>query len=125
MVLSFFYSYKSRQPQDRTLEEIVEMIRSDRNIASLTDAYRRTHDKTVKQHFRQPSEGEKGEFMPVATALQIVSGGISQKLSAVKMGRAFKELGFCFKKTGSVRGYIVVRYTAEEMQHRRELAARL
>ncbi len=82
----------------------MEMIRSDRNIASLTDAYRRTHDKTVKQ---------------------IVSGGISQKLSAVKMGRAFKELGFCFKKTGSVRGYIVVRYTAEEMQHRRELAARL
>ena len=32
------------------------------------------------------------------------------------MGRAFKELGFCFKKTGSVRGYIVVRYTAEEMR---------
>jgi hypothetical protein len=63
--------------------------------------------------------------MSVALALQVVSGGISQKLSAINMGRAFRDLGFEQKKIQNVRGYVVVRYTAEEMQARRQLAASL
>ena len=39
------------------------------------------------------------------------------------MGRAFRELGFEQKVVRNVRGYVVVRYTPQEMQARRVLAA--
>ena len=56
-----------------------------------------------------------GEFMPVALALQIISANIAQKLSSVLLGRAFVELGFKRRTMRNVRGYIVVRRSAEEM----------
>ena len=56
-----------------------------------------------------------GEFMPVALALQIISANIAQKLSTVVLGRAFVELGFKRRTMRNVRGYIVVRRSAEEM----------
>ena len=101
-------------------EEILEL--SEHNRAFETP---RLEWELVQQHFRTPAEGERGEFMSVALALQVVSGGISQKLSAINMGRAFRDLGFEQKKIQNVRGYVVVRYTAEEMQARRQLAASL
>jgi ABC-type microcin C transport system duplicated ATPase subunit YejF len=57
-----------------------------------------------------------GEFMPVALALQIISANIAQKLSSVLLGRAFVELGFKRRTMRNVRGYIVVRRSAEEMR---------
>ena len=77
----------------------------------------------VQEYFRIPTEGERGEFLSVAMALQIVSANISQKLSPVYMGRAFRELGFEQKVVKNVRGYVAVRYTPQEMQARRVLAA--
>lgn len=77
----------------------------------------------VQEYFRIPTEGESGEFLSVAMALQIVSANISQKLSPVHMGRAFRELGFEQKVIKNVRGYIVMRYTPQEMHARRVLAA--
>ena len=83
----------------------------------------RLERELVQEYFRTPMSGETGEFMSVALALQIIACGISQKLSAVYIGRAFRELGFEQKVVRHVRGYVVVRYTAEEMQQRRKLAA--
>ena len=54
--------------------------------------------------------------MSVARAMQIVSANISQKLSAVHLGRAMGELGFRRMKYQGVRGYIVVCRKADEMQ---------
>ena len=101
---------------------------SRQEIAELADYNRkfetpRLEWELVQQYFRLPAEGESGEFMPVAAALQLVAGSISQKLSPVHMGRAFRELGFEQRVVRHVRGYIVVRYTAAEMQQRRHLAA--
>ena len=101
---------------------------SRQEIAELADYNRkfetpRLEWELVQQYFRLPTEGESGEFMPVAAALQLVAGSISQKLSPVHMGRAFRELGFEQRVVRHVRGYIVVRYTAAEMQQRRHLAA--
>ena len=79
----------------------------------------------VQAYFRVPMPNEQGEFMSVANALQIVSANISQKVSPVNMGRAFRELGFQQKVVTHVRGYVVVCYTAAEMQKRRECAALL
>ena len=61
----------------------------------------------------------RGEFISVAMALQIVGANITQKLSTVMLGRAFKDLGFQKRKSGSIRGYIVVRRSPEEMRSMR------
>ena len=52
-------------------------------------------------------------------ALQIVGANITQKLSSVKLGRAFKDMGFQFHKSHGIRGYIAVRRSAEEMRSMR------
>ena len=104
MEVSVFRNFWDKQPVASTLEAMVEAIRSDARTKEL-----------VQDHFRVPAEGEAGEFVSVANALQIVSGSISQKLSPVHMGRAFRELGFQQRVVKNVRGYIVVRYTPQEM----------
>ena len=74
----------------------------------------------IDQYFRRPQGQEPGEFLPVSMALQIVGMGITQKLSTVLLGRAFTDLGFRFKKSHGVRGYVVVRRSAEEMRSLRQ-----
>jgi predicted P-loop ATPase len=66
-------------------------------------------------YFRQPRDAEPGVFMSVARAMQVVSANISQKLSAVYLGRAMGELGFRRVKHNGVRGYIVVCRSGDEM----------
>lgn len=66
-------------------------------------------------YFRQPRGTEPGVFMSVARAMQVVSANISQKLSAVYLGRAMGELGFRRVKHNGVRGYIVVCRSGDEM----------
>ena len=70
----------------------------------------------VGQYFRTPQGQEPGEFISVAMALQVVGANITQKLSCVMIGRAFRELGFQAKTARNIRGYIVVRRSAEEMR---------
>ena len=75
----------------------------------------RLESELVSYYFRIPSDCEPGEFISVARALQLVSGNIPQKLSPVYVGRAFGELGFQRVKCRGVRGYRVVRRSAEEL----------
>ena len=56
-------------------------------------------------------------------ALQIVGANITQKLSSVLLGRAFRELGFQAKTVHNIRGYIVVHRSAEEMRSMRHQMA--
>ena len=99
-----------------TKEEIQELNRHNRQFETP-----RLEHELVDLYFRKPTDSELGEFMSVARALQIISNGISQKLSAVNVGRAFSDLGFKRVRTCSSRGFIVVCRTAEEIkayQHR-------
>jgi predicted P-loop ATPase len=73
----------------------------------------------IAQYFRVPNGNEPAEFISVAMALQIVGANITQKLSSVKLGRAFKDMGFQFHKSHGIRGYIAVRRSAEEMRSMR------
>ena len=73
----------------------------------------------ICQYFRRPADGEPGEFMAVSLALQIVGANITQKINSVMLGRAFRELGFKDHKSHGIRGYIVVRRSAEEMRSMR------
>ena len=83
----------------------------------------RLEAELVQQYFRRPEGQEPGEFMPVSLALQIVGAGITQKLSTVMLGRAFVEQGFERRTSHNVRGYIVVRRSAEEMKSLRTMMA--
>ncbi len=72
---------------------------------------------------RAPAPNEPGEFISVAYALQLISANISQKLSTVALGRAFMNQGFRKKTYRNVRGYVVIRRSAEEMLSIRRLMA--
>ncbi len=76
----------------------------------------RLEAELVQLYFRQPVGVEGGMFMSVARALQIVSANISQKLSAVYLGRAFNDLGFKSVKYRGQRGYVVELRNGEEIQ---------
>ena len=92
-------------------DEIQELNRHNRKFETP-----RLEQELVDLYFRRPGPEEAGEFMSVARALQIISAGISQKLSAVYTGRAFSELGFNRVRTKRSRGFIVVCRTGEEMK---------
>ncbi len=70
----------------------------------------------VSLYFRVPRDGESGIFMTSARAIQIIGTGISQKLSATKVGMAFFDLGFERKRYHGIRGYLVVERTAVEIE---------
>ena len=108
--------YKSGFQYWFTKEEIQELNRHNKQFETP-----RLEHELVDLYFRKPTDSELGEFMSVARALQLISNGISQKLSAVNVGRAFSDLGFKRVRTNSSRGFIVVCRTAEEIkayQHR-------
>ena len=108
--------YKSGFQYWFTKEETQELNRHNRQFETP-----RLEHELVDLYFRKPTDSELGEFMSVARALQMISNGISQKLSAVNVGRAFSDLGFKRVRTNSSRGFIVVCRTPEEIkayQHR-------
>jgi predicted P-loop ATPase len=81
----------------------------------------RLEQELIDIYFRKPVGNEPGEFMPVARALQIVGGGITQKLSAFSLGRAFTELNFEKVVRNHMRGYIIVQRSAEEIKARQRM----
>ena len=99
-------------------EEIMRLARHNRQFETP-----RLEAELVAQYFRKPGHGESGEFISVALALQIVGAGITQKLSPVWLGRAFGEQGFQKKTYHNVRGYVVVRRSADEMHSMRLMMA--
>ena len=92
-------------------EEIIKLSEHNRQFETP-----RLESELVQLYFRKPVGVESGIFMSVARALQIVSSNISQKLSAVHLGRAFMEQGFRRVKSCGQRGYVVELRTGEEIQ---------
>lgn len=71
----------------------------------------------VDLYFRKPLEGETGEFVTIARAMQIISFNMgSQKLSSIAVSKAFSELGFTPHRTSRSRGFIAIIRTAEEIR---------
>lgn len=77
----------------------------------------RLEQELVDLYFRKPSEGETGEFVSVARAMQIIGCNITQKLSSQKISKAFFDLGFSRLRTKHSRGYIAIIRTAEEIRN--------
>lgn len=77
----------------------------------------RLEQELVDLYFRKPSEGENGEFVSVARAMQIIGCNITQKLSSQKIGKAFGDLGFNRLRTKHSRGFVAIIRTAEEIRN--------
>ena len=71
----------------------------------------------VRRYFRKPSADQAGEFIDVATAMQVMSGNIAQKLNKESVDLAFTKLGFesILSEEGDA-GYLAIRRTVEEIQ---------
>lgn len=77
----------------------------------------RLEQELVDLYFRKPSEGETGEFVSVARAMQIIGCNITQKLSSQKISKAFSDLGFNRLRTKHSRGFVAIIRTAEEIRN--------
>ena len=83
----------------------------------------RTAHELICRSLRKPREGEPGEFLCATDILQLVGSNPVLKLTTNKIGRAMTDLGFERMRTGSERGYIVVQYSAEEINARQRMKA--
>jgi hypothetical protein len=106
------FRYWFDRPEIERLQRHNEVFEAPNMECELIDIY-----------FRKPVDGELGEFMPVSRALQIIGGNITRELSDRKIGRAFMDLGFRFKRTNTSRGYVVVQRSAVEIKERLHLQA--
>ena len=97
-----------------TREEILRLQEHNRHFETP-----KLEHELVDVYFRVPSSGE----MPVSRALQIVGGNMIHQISAVRLSRAFTDLGFMSKRTSSSRGFIVVQRSAEEIRSRLRMMA--
>ena len=93
-----------------TKEEIQEQNRHNRKFETP-----RLEHELVDLYFRRPLEHENSMFMTSSRVLQVIGSGITQKLSATRIGMAFSELGFQRVRYHGIRGYLVMQRTAEEI----------
>ena len=97
-----------------------------RHLARHNEAFETEHSELqlINLHFRKPVGNEPRELVSATMALQVIGGNIAQKLSKEKIGQAFTQLGFEYRRTATMRGYIAVHRTGAEMEaYRRQLAA--
>ena len=100
-------------------EEIEQLARHNRQFETP-----RLECELVDVYFRKPQGQEAGEFMPVSRALQMIGGNTTHQLSALQLGRAFMDQGYCQVRRAHSRGYVVVCRSAEEIRARMHLLAR-
>jgi len=86
-----------------TQEEIIELNRHNHHFEAP-----RLERELVALYFAHPTDEQHGVFMTASRALQLIGCGISQKLSAVYVGRAFSELGFKKVRVNHCWGYLVI-----------------
>ena len=68
----------------------------------------------IRQNFRLPGPGEKGEFITRTGIMQAIGWNPALNLDINKIGPAMKELGFKRMRTEKERGYVVCRYNEME-----------
>ena len=77
----------------------------------------------ISKYLRMPGAGEPGQFVSATDILQMVGSNPVLRLTANQVGRAMTDLGFERVRSHGIRGYIVVPYSAEEMEVRKRMLA--
>ena len=78
-------------------------------------------EELIGQYFRIPRPGEHGIFMSTTEILEKINLYIKIPLSAVKVAKAMKRLGFRPMHSSQSRGFLVVELTDAEKSLRREM----
>ena len=92
-------------------EEILRLAEHNRQFETPHE-----EKELVNIYFRKPAELEPSEYIPVTRARQIVGGNMVSSISTVRLGCAFKELGFEMKHTKTGNCYRVVQRSVEEIR---------
>ena len=77
----------------------------------------------IGKYLRKPRPGEPGQFVSATDILQMVGSNPVLRLTANLVGRAMTDLGFERVRSHGERGYIVVPYSAEEIEARKRMLA--
>ena len=77
----------------------------------------------IGKYLRKPRSGEPGQFVSATDILQMVGSNPVLRLTANLVGRAMTDLGFERVRSHGERGYIVVPYSAEEIEARKRMLA--
>ena len=77
----------------------------------------------IGKYLRKPRPGEPGEFVSATDILQMVGSNPVLRLTANLVGRAMTDLGFERVRSHGERGYVVVPYSAEEIEARKRMLA--
>ena len=83
----------------------------------------RSAHELISKYLRMPGAGEPGQFVSATDILQMVGSNPVLRLTANQVGRAMTDLGFERVRSHGIRGYIVVPYSAEEMEVRKRMLA--
>ena len=74
----------------------------------------------IRKHFRIPAPGEAYEVYSVADVLSVINLEQKVVLSPTKVGMLLNKLGFKKVRKDNRRGYMVYRYTLEEISRNRK-----
>ncbi len=77
----------------------------------------------IGKYLRKPRPGEPGQFVSATDILQMVGSNPVLRLTANLVGRAMTDLGFERVRSHGERGYVVVPYSAEEIEARKRMLA--
>ena len=77
-------------------------------------------EELILKHFRVPAPGETYEVYSVADVLGVINLELKTLLSPTKVGMLLNKLGFKKVRTKKARGYMVCRYTVEEISSNRK-----
>ena len=74
----------------------------------------------IRKHFRIPNPGEAYEVYSVADVLSVINMELKVQLSATKVGMLLNKMGYQKVRSKKARGYMVCRYTLEEISQNRK-----
>ena len=74
----------------------------------------------IRKHFRVPAPGEAYEVYSVADVLSVINLEQKVVLSPTKVGILLNKLGYKKVRTQKTRGYMMYRYTLDEISQNRK-----
>ena len=77
----------------------------------------------VSKYYRVPAKGEACEFVSATEIMQTIGGLLINRLTANKLGRAMKSMGFVSVRSRGQRGYNVVAYKGADIDMNKTLMA--
>jgi predicted P-loop ATPase len=77
-------------------------------------------EEQIRKHFRIPQPGEAYEVYSVADVLGVINLELKTQLSATKVGMLLNKMGFKKVRKDNRRGYMVYRYSLEEISSNRK-----